>query len=665
MRCCRMQTHKQAGADPAQQEAICHAEGPMLLIAGPGSGKTRVITNRIRTLIQEQKAAPERILTITFTKAAAIEMKARSIALCPQAAQVVFGTFHSVFYHILRQSSRYRDFTLLEQTEKEKLLRNILFMYGIPKEKQAAVMEDAGRLLSLCKNAGFGYETLLSEAGNQLWRRAQVEADQEQKAQLYEIMQAYQRECFLRRKLDFDDMLLYCKELLTVDTACREEWQRRFSYIQVDEFQDINQVQYDVLGLLAHPAHNLFVVGDDDQAIYGFRGSDPSFMRRFQEDFAGCRSLQLRRNYRSCSKIVAASVQCIGHNQKRFAKDITAVSGHEGIFSIEEFDCQEAEDAWLTDMCGRILADAHRKSSLKDAQAQKDPAAAILLRTNHEIAYYAGVLDRAGIPWRGIRERSGKADAGLHRETVQDITSALQFAAGKRERGLFFRFMNKPERGISRIAVTDPVSLEQMKEIYAQSKPMQEVLDKLGKDLTFLGTLDAYGALHYFLSVMGYEEYVRESLLQRKTEYQNAMETIEYMKKRAREHDTLQSFLKEALQQDFTAAPGNGGKRQRQEKKGKDTDASEGGMIRLMTYHAAKGLEFDVVFLPGVKEGSVPHGRMLTQQELEEERRMFYVAMTRARERLYISYSGEEQDAGSRSPFVRELQEAPARILPH
>lgn len=659
-----MQAYKQAGADSVQQEAICHAEGPMLLIAGPGSGKTRVITNRIRTLIQQQKAEPQRILTITFTKAAAMEMKARSIALCPQAAQVAFGTFHSVFYHILRQSSRYRDFTLLEQTEKEKLLRNILFLFGIPKEKQAVVMEDAGRLLSLCKNAGISYETLLSEEADRLWRRAQVEADQEQKTQLYEIMQAYQRECVLRRKIDFDDMLLYCKELLAADTACREAWQRRFSYIQVDEFQDINQVQYDVLRLLAHPGHNLFVVGDDDQAIYGFRGSDPSFMRRFQEDFAGCRRVYLSRNYRSCSQIVAASVQCIGHNQERFAKDITAVSSREGTFSIEEFACQEAEDAWLTDMCRRALADSHRNSSLKDAKAWREPAAAILLRTNHEIAYYAGVLDRAGIPWTGIRGRTGKADAGLHRETVQDIIAALQFAAGKRERGLFFRFMNKPERGISRIAVTDPVSLEQMKGIYGQSGPMQQVLDKLERDLSFLGTLDAYGALHYFLSVMGYEEYVRESLMQRKAEYQNAMETIDYLKKRAREHDTLHSFLQEALQQDFTAAPKNGGAWQ-QEKKGVDTDASQGGMIGIMTYHAAKGLEFDTVFLPGVKEGSVPHGRMLPQKELEEERRMFYVAMTRARERLYISYSGEEQDAGSRSPFVRELQEVSARLSAH
>ena len=621
--------------NPAQQEAIQHTVGPMLLIAGPGSGKTLVITKRIENLIVRHGISPQHILVITFTRAAALEMRARSIAICPQASGVAFGTFHSVFYHILHQNPRFREFTLLGTIEKEKMLRNILAMHGIEQERMALCAEEMKRLLVLCKNSGLDVTVLLTEAGDIIWKKSQIDGTEEGKKELLcQLLQDYQRECRLERKMDFDDMLLYCKELLQVDDVFRREWQERFSYILVDEFQDINQVQYEVLGLLTDCPHNLFAVGDDDQAIYGFRGSDPAFMKRFQTDMPGCRVLHLAHNYRSSKAIVDAAGRCIRHNQNRFAKEITAVSSAEGKFSVLAFTQRKHEDAWM-------------KAYLRQAGTA---SVAILLRTNQSAAYYEALLEQADIPFLGTGKKKGEKERQYHRETVKDIFAILQFAMGQRKRSLFFRFMNKPDRQISRIAVEEPVSFEKMKARYGNSAEMLQILAKLERQLDFLAGLDPFGAMQYLISVMGYGRYVETCVHRGKQEGDRMLRTLEKLKEQARQHTTMQSFLQWLLWWEAELSHQTDGA-QTQKKETEETG------VRIMTYHGAKGLEFDTVILPDVREGVVPHGRMLSGEELEEERRMFYVAMTRAKRNLYISYSGDTQAGDVQSIFVKEVRE--------
>ena len=621
--------------NPAQREAVQHTAGPMLLIAGPGSGKTLVITKRIQNLIIRHGISPHQILVITFTKAAAVEMRARSIAICPQASGVAFGTFHSVFYHILHQYPRFREFTLLGTTEKEKLLRNILTMHGIEQEKIFIYAEEMKRLLALCKNSGLDIAVLLTQEGSGIWKKAEMDGTEEEKrCLLHRMLKDYQRECRMEQKMDFDDMLAYCKELLAENDAIRREWQDRFSYILVDEFQDINQVQYEVLRLLAGRTYNLFAVGDDDQAIYGFRGSDPMFMKRFQTDMPDCRVLRLTDNYRSCREIVDAAGRCISHNRNRFSKEITAVKKEKGEFAIKAFAQREQEDAWIRECCRHV----------------EEGSVAILLRTNQTAAYYEAMLIQAGIPCLSDRKGARKAESRYHRETVRDLLAILQFAGGQRKRSLFFRFMNKPDRQISRIAVTEQVSFEKMRTLYDSSEEMLQTLTRLERQLAFLSSLDPFGAIQYIISVMGYGRYVETIVNQGREVQENIVSTLEAIKEHARASADMQSFMQWLLLLDAEEAA---------QESGKTLTAQNGeeDRVRIMTYHGSKGLEFDTVLLPDVREGVVPRGRMLDEEELEEERRMFYVAMTRAKRSLYISYSGDTQAGETQSILIRELQE--------
>lgn len=654
----------------AQQKAALHLTGPLLLIAGPGSGKTTVITKRIQNLITLHGISPHRILVITFTRAAAMEMKTRSSQICLQAGGAAFGTFHSVFYHILRQNPRFREFSLLDTMEKEKILQGLLLLHGIQKEELWIAMEEVERLLTLVKNSGMDIDFLHTMQAEQLWRAAQIcNADAEKRERYCRILASYREECVLQKKLDFDDMLVYCKEILTEDPVFRRQWQERFSYILVDEFQDINRAQFEVLRLLSKEPYNIFAVGDDDQSIYGFRGSDPSFMKCFQEVFPGCITMQLTNNYRSSREIVDAAGACISHNQNRFPKEIMAVSREKGEFSIKRFTDRKQEDEWLAEAC-------------KEAVMY---SVAILVRTNQAVAYYEALLSRVDFSGpddakRG--ERDGEKNGGMdgtgdvtkeawHEGVAGDILAILQFALGKRDREQFFRFMNKPQRGISRIAVSEQVSFAQLRQTYGHSRQMVQKITKLEQELLFLADLPPFGAVQYIFSVMGYEKYVQTCDCQRVKERICMMRTMDELKEHARAYESLPDYVQWLQTCECTDAGRNGiGKGENGRKNGRNNGryndrsrrregerGSEGGGIQIMTYHGAKGLEFDTVFLPDVRDGVVPRGRMLTQEELEEERRMFYVAMTRAKRNLYISYSGDIQADDRKSVFIRELEE--------
>lgn len=615
--------------DPAQKEAIIHVSGPMLLIAGPGSGKTRVITERIKNLIENHRVLPESILVITFTKKAALQMQARSIAICKRASQVAFGTFHSVFYHILRQSKQYQHVIPLTQTEKNNILAEICDYYlgnsTLSKEMKLnhhTFLKEVTDILAYCKNTGTNFDEIMNMDGNEILKQMEVEsADQKQRKLYTDVMYAYQRECQLAGKIDFDDMLYLCKKLLLSDQEQLNKWQNRYRYIMIDEFQDINQIQYDVISMLCQTGRNLFVVGDDDQAIYGFRGSSPAFMQLMERDFYPCRRLALSVNYRSCKAVVNASNTLICHNVHRYEKKIRTNHEEEGQVGIIAFESQMQEIAWIRELIQKTTF-----SSL-----------AVLCRTNRELCIYE----------KGLGKEEKKAE--FDRQTVTDILAMLHMAIGDRDRKYYYCFMNKPDRGISRIAVDDPVSFHNLKQKYVFDEQKKNMLEKLERDLARMGSMDPLAAILYGCNVLHYMQYLKSLEENRQA---MASKTIEKIKELAANYSEIRELIQvlEQQQEALTFRLKDDFGKQRK-------DSENLSKVQLMTYHASKGLEFDTVILPGVNKGCVPHGKMLSEMQLEEERRMFYVAMTRAKKNLYISYQEDVQEKGQISEFILQLQD--------
>lgn len=617
-------------ASPAQREAICFTEGTMLVLAGPGSGKTHVITQRIRYLIEEKGVCPGQILTITFTKSAALEMKNRCLKVCPTASGAVFGTFHSIFYQILRRSAEYRNYSLITQYEKRNIIKQILLADGCAGDM------DSAAILSRCDEllAGISYQKNVGEISCK-------ESPQEDESFFKMIMQKYRKECENRQLLDFDDMLLLCHKLLTENPGERARWQSHFSYLLIDEMQDVNYWQFEMARLLSAGHKNLFVVGDDDQAIYSFRGSDPFYMRKFLAEFPESRVVRLSDNFRCGDKIVELAAKCISNNTLRFEKEIKAVTEKENQACIKCFATKEEEMEFL---CEEVRGNA-----------------AILLRTNTEAEYIARCLSRKRIPYQ-MKE---KPKCFYDNPYVEDILSILRFVFQKPLRKDFYCFMNKPERGISRECIKgEMVDFKELKAVFGKRGEPGAALQRLEKDCAFLKNLDTYACITYILQGMKYREYLDGKL--RGGEREKAGEIMDKLLNQSRDYASVDDFLAfvEQYKKDLAENCGREGKVQdNQNHTGENNGNGKNGnekngveAVQIMTYHASKGLEFDRVFLPGINSGKVPHGHILTKEQMEEERRMFYVAMTRARNYLCISYvKGEMEGEDVVSPFVTEL----------
>ena len=295
------------GFNQAQKDAVMHGTGPCLVLAGPGSGKTLTIVNRIKYLIEEYKVRPEEILVVTFTRYAAAEMKERLCSLMGKTqVPVTMGTFHGIYYGILKWAYRFGSQNILSETEKYQILRGVIAQQKMEVFDEEDFIRDIAAEIGRIKNNRIDVEEFVSE---------KCSADA-----FREIYREYETQRKKLRKIDFDDMLVLCYELFSSRPDVLAQWQKKFRYILIDEFQDINRIQYDVICMLALPENNLFVVGDDDQAIYGFRGADPSLMFRFREDFPDSKQFLLGINYRSTSNIVRNSLKVIENNVHRYEK---------------------------------------------------------------------------------------------------------------------------------------------------------------------------------------------------------------------------------------------------------------------------------------------------------------------------------------------------------
>lgn len=633
-----MPQNKEMIPSPAQQEAICFGEGAMLVLAGPGSGKTAVITQRIRYLVEERHITPSDILTITFTKAAALEMKQRACQICQGAERAVFGTFHSIFFQIIRSSSKFQNYSIMTEQQKLQILKPLLKEKKLDSVQMASFCEQFLSDLSFYKNTGreresgvsiYKKEKELQQKGEIYKSKAALEQTQAEQMQLYELRKAYEKCCRQRWLLDFDDILLECHRLLTEDAELRDRWQRGFKYILIDEFQDINDVQYQIIKLLSANYENLFVVGDDDQAIYSFRGADPSYMHRFLEDFPQSRQVNLNINYRCGDRILALAARSIAHNKNRFEKEIKAGNTVENRVTAACFQNRIEELSFLTE---EILT--HRNAE----------QTAILVRTNRTAELVAEACFRRQIPYR-MREKKQDFYA---QKCIREVLAVLRFVAEGKKRSDFMAFMNRPMRYISRERLQkETVDLQDLMQSCREDPIPYQEIQKLQKDLAMVEMLDPFGAISYIRKVMHYD-----SCLSPGEAGEKEKEALDELLERCRDFHSHTAFLahiaayRTELEQESS-----------RKQSGADPGKTDQDPVQIMTYHGSKGLEFDTVFLPFLNNGDVPHGRNLSALELEEERRLFYVAVTRAKKSLYLSCEGMVQGENRRSVFWTELKD--------
>lgn len=598
----------------------------MLVLAGPGSGKTAVITQRIRYLVEERHITPSDILTITFTKAAALEMKQRACQICRGAENAVFGTFHSVFFQIIRSSSKFQNYSIMTEQQKLQILRPLLKGKKLDCVQMSSFCEQFLSDLSFYKNTGRERE---EKAGQKQTVQKQAGQNQAEQMQLHELRQAYEQCCRKRWLLDFDDILVYCHKLLTEDSGLCDRWKNRFRYILIDEFQDINDVQYQIIKLLSANYENLFVVGDDDQAIYSFRGADPSYMHRFLEDYPKSRQVKLNINYRCGDRILALAARSIAHNKYRFEKEIKAGNSGENRVVATCFQNRAEELSFLTE---EILT--HRNEGLT----------AILVRTNRMAESVAEACFRRQISYQ-MREKKQDFYA---QKCVVEVLSVIRFVAEGRNRSDFMAFMNKPVRYINReMLQKENVDLRALLEECREDPEQYRIIQKLQQDLAMVEMLDPFGAISYIRKVMQYD-----CCLSPGETGEKEKEILDELLERCREFHSHTAFLA------HIAAYRS---KLEQESGRKQSEADQGNAkrnpVRIMTYHGSKGLEFDTVFLPFLNSGDVPHGRNLSSMELEEERRLFYVAVTRAKKSLYLSCEGMVQGENRQSVFWTELKD--------
>ena len=608
----------------AQLTAIHHKDGPMLVLAGPGSGKTTVITHRIRYLAEEHRVDPGSILVITFTKAAAKEMKLRFQALMEgRQLPVSFGTFHAVFFSILKHAYRYDASNIIREEQRVRIIRELMERFHVDVEDEA---EFAGGILSE-----------ISAVKGEMIRLDHYYSKNCPEELFRKLYQGYMDALMRQRLLDFDDMLVMCYELFTQRKDILAAWQQKYRYILVDEFQDINRIQYEIVRMLAAPENNLFIVGDDDQSIYRFRGAKPEIMLGFTKDYPQASRTLLGVNYRSTPEIVEAAGRLIAHNRTRYQKEIRASRGKGRPVVTAVWEDARAETTGIVEELQDYVRMGYRWSDM-----------AVLYRTSLEPRLLMERLMEYNIPFR-MRDTL----PNLYEHWIaQDICAYIRIAGdeparrGMARRADVVRVINRPKRYVNREALEGAeISWNGVKAWYQDKDWMVERIEKLECDLQMIGRMAPAAAVNYIRRGVGYDEYLREYADYRRMKPEELLEVAEQLQESASAFDTVQEW--------FAHMKEYGRQLKEQAKRlEKDTDC-----VSLMTMHSSKGLEFPIVYILDANERVTPHHKAVLEADLEEERRMFYVAMTRAKDRLHVCYVkeryGKEQE---RSRFIDEYE---------
>ena len=644
-----------------QREAVQHTEGPLLILSGAGSGKTRVITHRIAYLLEHHDVSPFRILAVTFTNKAAKEMKQRLDALVEGSVSrdLWVATFHATCARILRRdieklgffgvtdpshagsesvsrSTGYaytRDFTIFDTGEQATLVKDVLrqLNYNDKQYNPRAILSHISR----AKNESISPETYQNIADGYFERIV---------AEVYAL---YQKALRLNNSLDFDDLLLFTVRLLNENPEVRQSYQNKFEYILVDEYQDTNRCQYELVNLLAGTKQNICVVGDDDQSIYAFRGADIRNILDFEKDYPNTRVLRLEQNYRSTQNILDAAWGVVHNNRARKAKKLWTKNDLGELVTCYEAMDENDEAGYV----GTQIEDWH-------AEDVDYNAFAVFYRTNAQSRIFEEAFHAANIPYQIV------GGVGFYdRMEIKDILAYLRVMCNPNDSMSVRRIINVPSRGIGATTLDRLISfaareetflfeaIQRVDEITTINRGLQTKVRRFAKIFDdFDSTMLPADALDYVLKVTGY---LKNLEAQRTIEAQNRVENIEELINAVIEYEqnvpepTLSDYLENvALTADIDAM---------------ETDTTD--MVTLMTLHSAKGLEFPFVFIVGMEEGYLPHGRSLdTQAELEEERRLCYVGITRAMEQLYLLHASSrrtfrETEYRVQSRFISEIPE--------
>ena len=586
----------------AQKRAIRHKDGPALVLAGPGSGKTTVITNRVRYLTEKYGVKPGSILVITFTRAAAREMRERYERMADQGGgRGSFGTFHSIFFLILKLAYGYQAANIVKEEQRISFIREMIdrmdFDLEDPGEFTASVLSE----ISLIKGELMDLDHYYPKSCSEEVFKA--------------LYKGYEERMQREKLLDFDDMLSMCYELFKARPDILSAWQGKYQYILIDEFQDINRIQYEIVKMLALPQNNLFIVGDDDQSIYRFRGARPELMLGFENDYPKAERILLDTNYRSVCTITERAGRVISHNTTRFPKDIRAARGEGRPIDIR---------LW-PDPVHETLAIV---SQLRDYVQMGVPyeEMAVLYRTNQGPRLLIEKLMEYNIPFH-MRDTV----PNLYEHWIsKNIFAYIKAARGDVSRANVLTFINRPARYISRDALEGTrVNWEQVKSFYQDKNWMLDRIEQLEYDLSMLADMPPAGAVNYIRKAVGYDDYIRDYAQERRLKPEELFEVLDALQESAGGFKTCEAWF--AHMEEYKEEL----KRQAADRESKGTGVS------LMTMHSSKGLEFKVVYILDANEGVTPHHKAVLDPDMEEERRMFYVAMTRARDRLHIFYVKE------------------------
>lgn len=601
----------------SQLKAVKHKSGPMLVIAGPGSGKTTVLTARIRNLIEEYSVNPANILVITFTKAAANEMKSRFNNMMGRSTNVTFGTFHAVFFMILRAAYNYSVDSIIKEDVRQNIIKQAI-------ERSRLEPDDLNEMIS----------NITGEISRVKTETIDINAYYSASCPEEEFRDIYKYYVKTLKKMgliDFDDMLLYCHELLTTRRDILAKWQQKYQYILIDEFQDINKIQYDIIKLLAKPQDNLFIVGDDDQSIYGFRGSKPEIMLNFDKDYPDTDKVILDTNYRSTGNIVSAAGKVIAHNKVRFAKNINTVNDPGDKVDIIEFNTQAEEYEEIIDNI--------RKESALDGNYSDN---AVLFRTNSTAAGFVRKLVEYSVPFV---TRDGVPNVFEH-WIARDVITYMNIAMGSRKRSDFLQIINRPKRYIGRDYLTDAeISFDNLEKYYEDKNWMIERVDRLKYDILAMASMSPYAMINYLRKGVGYDGYLDEYAQSHNMQVRELYDVMDELMESARSFKTFNEWF--AYIDEY-------GTKLRESYAAMDKQNA----VILTTMHSSKGLEYPVVYIIDANEEITPHKKAVFAPEIEEERRMFYVAMTRAKRRLNIYYARKRYNKEIEvSRFVKEIME--------
>ncbi len=631
-----------AGLNPAQREAVLHVDGPLLVVAGAGSGKTRVLTHRVAHLIRAHGVKPNEILAITFTNKAATEMRERLERILGRTARAIWIlTFHAACGRILRREAErlgYRSsFTIYDQADQVRVVKACLEELG--KDPKRFTPRGIHAQISNAKNQLVSPEEYTARVAS-FWDQTVAE--------VYEL---YQRRLHASNAVDFDDMLMLTVDVLERFPEALERWQSSFHHVLVDEYQDTNKAQYRLLQLLAAKHRNVFAVGDPDQSIYAFRGADIRYILDFEEDFGGADTIALEQNYRSTNSILEAANAVIDNNRDRKPKRLWSELGEGDPVEVVEVEDEHAEARFVAAEIARLVEAGYSAAEI-----------AVFYRTNAQSRVLEDVLVRQGVPYQVIG-----GPRFYERAEIKDAVAYLSLLNNSDDAVALMRIANRPRRGIGDTSIqrlvahatalgislwdatADPeaagvatASARAIRGFRTTIESLMSAAQELEVDELVERVLQRSGTI---------EAYEAERTIEARGRIENLSELVgsaqEY---RARaEEPSLSGFLEEVqLQSD------------------QDTLADDTAQVTLMTIHNAKGLEYRVVFLIGMEEGIFPHSRSIEDNEVEEERRLAYVGMTRAMERLTLThatarslYGRREYNLGSR--FLDELPASVAR----